>query len=254
MKKGKTVARYSLPSKTSTLGLSFKDVESNKRTATERFAFPSWRISMAYYSAYFFLRSITLQKQANLRLQEHSATVNSFKNNVLPTLSRVIWKFPFDISYTPVTRFTQGKSVIKQIPHLKHAYCSHPRPPQRLPFQLCKHVHQVFRNRGTRGAKSFSYTLFDYLHDFRVWANYLEIDNWLSLSGEGYKSFLDQNLSIILFFRPAIDRGWRGRLYFAFTVGSVFLLFPVCLVSFHASLHRAAVWNFRKMHLISRGS
>jgi len=44
------------------------------------------------------------------------------------------------------------------------------------------------------------YTLFDWLHDFRVWANYLDIDNMLSLWGQGYKTFLDQNLSTLLFF------------------------------------------------------
>jgi hypothetical protein len=44
------------------------------------------------------------------------------------------------------------------------------------------------------------YTLFDFLHDFRVWANYLDIDNMLSLWGQGYKAFLDQNLAAILFF------------------------------------------------------
>jgi helix-turn-helix protein len=85
---------YSLPLKASTLGLTFKDIEQNKQIATERFAFPSWRITIAYYSAYFFLRSITLQKQSNLRLQEHSATISSFKNNVLGPLSRVVWKPP----------------------------------------------------------------------------------------------------------------------------------------------------------------
>lgn len=195
---------YSLPLKTSTLGLSFKDIENNKQSATERFAFPSWRITTAYYSAYFFLRSITLQKQVNLRLQEHSATISSFKNNVLGPLSRVIWKSPFDIRYIPNTRFAQRKLLTRQIPHLKHAYCSHPRPPQRSPSQLCEHVFRVFRSRGRKRKKPFSYTVVDYLHDFRVWANYLEIDNLLSLTGGGYKSFLDQNLSIILFFLGGI--------------------------------------------------
>lgn len=195
---------YSLPLKTSTLGLSFKDIECNKQSATERFSFPSWRITTAYYSAYFFLRSITLQKQANLRLQEHSATITSFKNNVLGPLSRVIWKSPFDIRYTPKTRFTQTELLIRQIPHLKNAYCLHPRPPQRSPSQLCEHIFRTFRSRGRKKEKPFSYTIFDYLHDFRVWANYLEIDNLLSLWGGGYKSFLDQNLSIILFFLGGI--------------------------------------------------
>ena len=42
--------------------------------------------------------------------------------------------------------------------------------------------------------------LFDYLHDFRIWANYLDIDNLLSLWGSGYKTFIDQNLATLLFF------------------------------------------------------
>jgi hypothetical protein len=46
--------------------------------------------------------------------------------------------------------------------------------------------------------------LFDYLHDFRVWANYLDIDNLLQLWGAGYKSILDANLSLLLFFVGAV--------------------------------------------------
>lgn len=41
--------------------------------------------------------------------------------------------------------------------------------------------------------------LFDFLHDFRVWANYQNIDDMLNLWGIGYKAFIDQNLSLILF-------------------------------------------------------
>ena len=47
--------------------------------------------------------------------------------------------------------------------------------------------------------------LFDYLHDFRIWANYLDIDNLLSLWGSGYKTFIDQNLSMLLFFIGGIS-------------------------------------------------
>ncbi len=47
--------------------------------------------------------------------------------------------------------------------------------------------------------------LFDYLHDFRIWANYLDIDNLLSLWGSGYKAFIDQNMSTLLFFIGGIS-------------------------------------------------
>jgi hypothetical protein len=47
--------------------------------------------------------------------------------------------------------------------------------------------------------KPTTYTLFDFLHDFRVWANYQNIDDMLSLRGTGYRAFMDQNLSLLLF-------------------------------------------------------
>ena len=191
---------YSLPLKASSLGLSFQDIAANKQTASERFAFPSWKIASAYYSTYFYLRSITIQKQGNLRLQEHGATINAFKNNLLTSLGRTIWKFPFDIQYAPGTPLLNRTPLLEQFPHVKHHYCNHPRPPHRSVVKICDHVYRAFARRGRKRPKSSHYTLFDYLHDFRVWANYLEIDNLLSLSGEGYKSFLDQNLSVLLFF------------------------------------------------------
>jgi len=57
----------------------------------------------------------------------------------------------------------------------------------------------VFGRKSKSQKKPRLYSLFDYLHDFRIWANYLDIDNLLNLWGAGYKSFIDQNLSTILF-------------------------------------------------------
>lgn len=42
------------------------------------------------------------------------------------------------------------------------------------------------------------------MHDLRIWANYLEIDNLLSLWSPGYRAFLDQNLATVLFFLGGI--------------------------------------------------
>lgn len=88
---------YVVPLKKSTLGLSFDDIEHNKEDSSIRFAFPSWRITSAYYSTYFYLRGITLQKQDGFRLQEHSSTISSFKSNLLQPLARVLWKFPLEL-------------------------------------------------------------------------------------------------------------------------------------------------------------
>ena len=45
--------------------------------------FPSWRIVSAYYALYFFLRSVTIQKEPNVNIQRHSSTINAFKHNLL---------------------------------------------------------------------------------------------------------------------------------------------------------------------------
>jgi hypothetical protein len=58
----------------------------------------------------------------------------------------------------------------------------------------------VFRKHAARSPKAGTYTLFDYLRGFRIWANYLEIEHLLNLRGAGYKAFLDQALAFILFF------------------------------------------------------
>jgi hypothetical protein len=190
---------YVTPLRASILGLSFKDVETNKRSSSMRFTFPSWRIITAYYAVYFYLRSATLHNFDKFRLQEHSATITCFKHNALPSLKRIVWKFPFDISYAPKERIRRRELMGGALHQFQYQYSRHPREPQRTPLEIYEHIRQVFQKRAKRHTRLGRYTLFDYLHDFRVWANYLDIDNLLSLRGEGYKSLLDQNLALILF-------------------------------------------------------
>lgn len=196
---------YSVPIKKSTLGLSFNDIELNKPVSNIRFAFPSWQIVRAYYSIYFYLRGVTLQKFDAFRLQEHGATITCFKNNVLTPLEKVIWKFPLDISYTPGVRVYRKDLLVSKIDYLKYQYAYHPRTPHSSPLEIFENIYKVFTNRARNYNKIEKYTIFDYLHDFRIWANYLDIDNLLSLWGAGYKSFIDQNLSTLLFFIGGIS-------------------------------------------------
>jgi hypothetical protein len=190
---------YAFPLKKSTLGISFRDISTNMETSDIRYAFPSWKIIEAYYSVYFYLRAVTLQKQSGFRIQEHGATISSFKHNVLQPLENVIWKFPLDIAYSSDKRIQKTFSFLDSLPHIRHHYCSHPRFPHRTPKQIIAHMQKILHTKSKR-SRSSKYTLFDFLHDLRVWANYLDIDNLLSLWGQGYKSFIDQNLSLILFF------------------------------------------------------
>jgi len=196
---------YAFPLRTSTLGLSFADITLNMQDSSAGFAFPSWRIASAYYSVYFYLRAITLQKQDGLRLQEHAATIRGFKSSLLQPLMRVIWKLPFDITYTPNARARQRDSFIHDRVHTRYNYSNHPRPPHRSALQITAHVYQAYKRKAKSRTKPSSYMLFDYLHDFRIWANYLDIDNLLCLRGPGYKTFIDQNLSLLLFFVGGIS-------------------------------------------------
>ncbi|MEK6283586.1 MAG: hypothetical protein AABN95_24790 [Acidobacteriota bacterium] len=190
---------FVVPLKPSTLGLSFTDIDVNSATSSMRFAFPSWRVITAYYSIYFYLRGMSLQKFRNFRLAEHGATISTFKNNLLHPLSQVLWKFPLDITYKPGQRVQRRKLFFNTIRHIKFQYAYHPRTPHLSASGLYENIYKAYRKKARRSRNPTTYMLFDFLHDFRVWANYQNIDDMLSLWGTGYKAFIDQNLSLILF-------------------------------------------------------
>ena len=143
---------YSFPLRPSTLRHSYSDLEQNKSSSIARLAFPSWRITTAYYSVYFYLRAVTLVKQSGFRLEQHGATIECFKNGVVNPLSNTLWRFPFNIAFVPGKSVRVATLPCSTLDHARFGYSRHP------------------------------------------------IDNMLSLWGQGYKAFLDQNLAALLFF------------------------------------------------------
>ena len=190
---------FVVPIKKSTLGLSFKDIDINNKISDLRFSFPSWKIVSCYYAIYFYLRGITLQKEPNFRIREHGAAIAAFKYNLLPSLEKHIWKFPLNISWAPSIRIYKKHMLVYSEQYLQNRYCFHPRAPYKSPVEIFESIYKTFKKRGQTRIKHIQYTLFDYLHDFRIWANYIDISNILALWGKGYKGFLDQNLSFLLF-------------------------------------------------------
>jgi len=190
---------FLVPLKKSTLGLSFNDLDINSEISFQRFAFPSWKIIETYYSIYFYLRAITLLKTSNFRLEEHKSTITCFKNNLLKPLERVIWKFPLNISYIPEVRCNRKSLYLNKLNHLRFQYSYHPRPPHKDAFQIFDDIYNAFRRKAKAKNSQSHYTIFDFLLEFRIWANYLDINNLLSLHSSGFKGFLDQNLSLLLF-------------------------------------------------------
>lgn len=196
---------FALPLKRSTLGLSFRDIELNQETSNVRFVFPSWRIVVAYYASYFYLRALTLQKEPAVRIQRHDATINAFKFNVIPALSSTIWSFPISILWAPRQRVSRRELPIHCLPHLRYQYARHPRAPYRTPMESFEFLYAHFRRRAQARKNPVIYTIVDLLREFRVWANYIDIDNVLSLWGSGFRSFLDQNLSTVTFFLAGVS-------------------------------------------------
>lgn len=192
------------PLKSATLGISFREITENFEVSATRFSFPSWKITECYYSSYFYLRSISQYKNPNFRIQEHKATLNCFKNNALDSLRKTLWKFPLDIEYKPKSKFFASKTLVGHIKYFSYNYSKHPRTPNLLPLEIVKVIYSDFQKRGKRFSKPMHYTIFDFLLEFRIWANYLDIDNLFNLYGGGFKGFLDQNLSLLLFFMGGI--------------------------------------------------
>jgi excisionase family DNA binding protein len=190
---------FCTPIRPSTLGLGFADIEANMDASGARFAFPSWPIVKAYYSAYFFLRSVCLLKDPGLRLQEHGAAIRVFKHNIVGAIDGVLWCFPLNILHLPGRSAVSVSRLEERYPHWRFKFARHPREPHPSPAACVKRLRNVLRRRSRRG-RGTPYGLFDLLHDLRVWVNYQDIDSMLRLWGGGYRAFLDMNLGALLFF------------------------------------------------------
>jgi excisionase family DNA binding protein len=190
---------YACPIRPSTLGLGFRDVHANYEASGERFAFPSWPIIQAYYSVYFFLRSIVLTKQPGIRLAEHGAAIRAFKHNVAGAVDGSLWFFPFNLSHVAGSRSIRAQKLEASYPHWRFKFARHPRSPNPTPSQCLANVSKSYGRRSRRHRRPITYGLFDLLHDFRVWVNYQDIDSILRLWG-GYRTFLDMNVGAVLFF------------------------------------------------------
>jgi hypothetical protein len=108
--------------------------------------------------------------------------------------------------YSASEQINSKDLLITKFPQTKYVYANHPRAPYSNPLKLYRTTRLVFKKKSKNHNKgNDKYTLFNYLRDFRIWANYQDIDNLLGLRGPGYKGFIDQDLSILLFFLGGIS-------------------------------------------------
>lgn len=191
---------FNYPLREHCLGLSYKDIHINIEKSGERFNFPSWRIISAYYAIYFYLRAIVCANTSLFQLQEHQAALRVFRTSIMNKASKAIWFYPFSIVYDRKKRY-QENSFNSRLPEYSiYAYCNHPRHPYPSTKDVQRSLYNAFKTLyKERNSKDGIYTIYDFMLDFRIWANYLDIDTLTRLKGSGFRAFLDHNLALVLF-------------------------------------------------------
>jgi len=199
---------FHTPSLVDPFTLDSRGVSINVSASQLRLAFPSWRIVNAYYVVYHSYRALCEVLGAPYRPVEHESPLRAFKATKLALSIDVLFCFPFDLRYrNDLPRSQRLRSLLKQKPYLNYRYADHPRPPH-YPFcSVLRRVVADFRGRWQRwsiGKQKQPYMIADLLHDFRNWVNYVDIDNVVALKGEGYRGFLDLDLSTIVYFHAGM--------------------------------------------------
>jgi len=184
-------------------------VRENLNASYQRYMFPSWRISKAYYTVYHCIRAVCDICGVPYRREEHASPLRALKATKLAPLSSVLLSFPFSLGYGKKTRGKQYSSYLSTPkPHLIYQYANHPRPPHETFNQVVesyiKDLRDLWKSWAPSRANFQLYMLPDLLHDFRVWSNYVDVRNMLSLYGEGFRGYLDMNLYTVVFFFVAL--------------------------------------------------
>ena len=198
---------YGTPSMSDPLILCAKGIKTNLESSRVRFAFPSWKVIQAYYSIYYSYRALCELTGVQYRAEEHGAPLRAFKSTKFQPASKCLIGFPFSIQITSNTRSAKRFEPISRKPHLQYQYCNHRRPPNLSVRSILKRVYRVFSdtrsNWGPNRQNSEAFNLADFLYHFRTWVNYIDIHSMIQLKSEGYRSYLDQNLAVLVFFHAA---------------------------------------------------
>jgi hypothetical protein len=189
--------------------LDYAGVNKNLDNSSSRYAFPSWRISKAYYCIYHAFRSLCDSLDVQYRREEHISPYRAFKATKLSPCLKELLKFPFNLRYGSRSkgRLLRYKTFL---PHerqiLEFAYASHPRPPGRGFNETLARVIRELKNRWQEwpdGMRKQDYMIPDLLLQFRNWVNYVDIENMIALKSEGFRAYLDQDLGTIIWFYAA---------------------------------------------------
>lgn len=152
----------------------------------------SWNLVQSYYGVYEYLSCLVTCLDRSVDTRGHRAVARRFSNNLLGRANGRLVFYPFNLSSrTPVHGY------IPQHPdYLKFHYASYPREPGRHIGDLEHEVERAFRLIGGEQRSS----MFDFLYELRLWANYTGVPALLRLNDGGYQKFLMRNMAMVLFF------------------------------------------------------
>ncbi|MFA5936127.1 MAG: hypothetical protein WC787_04740 [Patescibacteria group bacterium] len=152
----------------------------------------AWNITQTYYSVYEYTNAVDFLFCDQLDTVRHKSPTSYFDNMVLDKVQKLTFQYPLALS--------SKKNLPRIFPsYTKWKYASYPRDRSKRIQDIDKDVVAEFIKLGNRsGGRRVS--LVDFLHDFRVWANYTGIETIIQLQNGYLLDYLYRNLCLITFF------------------------------------------------------
>jgi uncharacterized protein (UPF0332 family) len=195
---------------------SYFDIGTNRKGKSNNCYKFAWNVVQRYYSIYEFLNVILLTQQ-DIDTRSHTKSLSMFSNNFVNTLEKSLLFYPFGLNSR-----SNGKKDFPK--HTQFEYASYPRNLNKNINDLEYDFLETLKARQNKGISS----LFDFLYDFRVWANYTGIETIIKVKDGPYLDFLESNLSVMNFFFAGIS-----ELFFLSYLGEE--EFTISLVKFFTS-------------------
>jgi len=199
---------FNSPERKFPLDCSNRGIHSDWVILQNRMSFIAPKIIMGYYAIYYYIRTLTLMFYENKLNTQHQATLNVFSSCVLRKLSNKILLYPLNVfCKNGQHTFKTNKTLFhpnKYPKYYKNSYACWRRANKDNTIEdaekiLLSSLHKIGQKNNSYKTKNTTFNIFDILQEFRVWANYIDIDVLMSVHGEGYRAYLDISLSKIMF-------------------------------------------------------
>ena len=152
----------------------------------------SWNLVQSYYGVYEYLSCLVKCLDHAVDTRGHRKVVRGFSSNLLGRANGRLVFYPFNM-----TSRTPDRDYIPPHPdYLKYQYANYPRDPRRHIGDLEHEIERAFRLIDGTHTRS----IFDFLYELRLWANYTGVRALLKLDDGGYQNFLMRNIAMVLFF------------------------------------------------------